>query len=120
MKGIGNDPNREISNISRSLKAMAKKYNIPVILLSQLNRSVESRSDKRPMMADLRDSGALEQDADLIIALYRDEYYNKETVDRNVAELLILKHRNGPVGTVKMLFEPMFTRFRNMEARNEY
>jgi replicative DNA helicase len=120
MKGIGNDPNREISNISRSLKAMAKKYNIPVILLSQLNRSVESRSDKRPMMADLRDSGALEQDADLVIALYRDEYYNKETVDRNVAELLILKHRNGPVGTVKMLFEPMFTRFRNMEARNEY
>lgn len=120
MKGIGNDPNREISNISRSLKAMAKKFNIPVILLSQLNRSVESRSDKRPMMADLRDSGALEQDADLVIALYRDEYYNKETVDRNVAELLILKQRNGPTGTVKMLFEPMFTRFRNMEARHEY
>lgn len=69
------------------------------------------------MMSDLRDSGALEQDADLVIALYRDEYYNKETVDQNVAELLILKHRNGPVGTVKMLFEPMFTRFRNMEIQ---
>lgn len=117
MKGIGNDPNREISNISRSLKALAKKYNIPVVLLSQLNRSVESRSDKRPMMSDLRDSGALEQDADLIIALYRDEYYDKESMDRGIAELIVLKQRNGPTGTVKMLFEPQYTRFRNLEKR---
>ena len=119
MKGIGGDPNREISNISRSLKAMAKKYHVPVILLSQLNRSVESRSDKRPLMSDLRDSGALEQDADLVIALYRDEYYNKETADRNVTELIVLKQRSGPTGTVKMIFESSFTRFRNMESNEK-
>jgi replicative DNA helicase len=117
MKGVDQDPNREIASISRSLKRLSKKYDAAIILLSQLSRAVESRSDKRPMQSDLRDSGSLEQDACLIIGLYRDEYYNKESMDRGVAELIVLKQRNGPTGTVKMLFEPQYTRFRNMEYR---
>jgi len=105
---------QELSKITRSLKAMARELNVPVITLSQLSRGVESRTNKRPMMSDLRESGSIEQDADLIIMLYRDEYYNPDTPDRGITEVIITKHRNGPTGTVKLLFEPQYTRFRNL------
>ena len=107
---------QELSKITRSLKGMARELNAPVMTLSQLSRGVESRTNKRPMMSDLRESGSIEQDADLIIMLYRDEYYNPDSVDRGLAEIIITKHRNGPTGTVKLLFEPQFTRFRNLAA----
>ena len=86
----------------------------PVVALSQLSRGVESRTNKRPMLSDLRESGSIEQDADLVLMIYRDEYYNPETEDRGITEIIVTKHRNGPVGTVKLLFEPQFTRFRNL------
>ena len=90
--------------------------NVPVIALSQLSRGVESRTNKRPMLSDLRESGSIEQDADLVLMIYRDEYYNPETPDRGITEVIVTKHRNGPVSTVKLLFEPQFTRFRNLAA----
>ncbi|MGA1284480.1 MAG: replicative DNA helicase, partial [Prochlorothrix sp.] len=105
---------QELSRITRALKGMARELNVPVITLSQLSRGVESRTNKRPMMSDLRESGSIEQDADLIIMLYRDEYYNPDTPDRGITEVIITKHRNGPIGTVKLLFEPQYTRFRNL------
>lgn len=105
---------QEISDISRSLKGLARELNVPVIALSQLNRAVESRSDHRPMLSDIRESGAIEQDADVIMFLYRDDYYNPETEEKNIAEVIIAKQRNGPVGTVKLAWQPKYTRFVNL------
>ena len=103
--------NEEISEICRMLKQTAKDLEVPIIAAAQLNRAVEARQDKRPMLSDLRDSGAIEQEADIVAFLYRDDYYNKETADPGVTELILAKHRNGRTGTIKLLFQPEYTRF---------
>ena len=106
---------QEISEISRSLKAVARELNVPVVALSQLSRAVEQRPDHRPILSDLRESGAIEQDADVVMFLYRDDYYNKDTDKKNIAEVIIAKQRNGPVGTVELVWLPNYTKFANMK-----
>ena len=117
MSGGGRSESRqqEISEISRSLKALARELNVPVIALSQLSRAVEQRPEHRPMLSDLRESGAIEQDADVVMFLYRDDYYNKDTERKNISEVIIAKQRNGPIGTVELVWLPDYTKFANME-----
>ena len=110
---------QEISEISRSLKALARELKVPLIALSQLSRSVESRQDKRPMLSDLRESGALEQDADIVSFLYREDYYDKETENQHITEVILAKPRNGPVGSVKLYFKNEFTLFLNLDTQHE-
>ncbi|ABK42785.1 primary replicative DNA helicase [Magnetococcus marinus MC-1] len=123
MRGSSNTDNRvqEISQISQGLKAIAKEMSVPVIALSQLSRSVEQRPDKRPILSDLRESGSIEQDADVVMFVFREEYYKREDIDlKGKAEVIIAKQRNGPVGVVKLAFQNQFTRFENFANRQEY
>ena len=120
-KNYGANRQQEVSDISRSLKTLAMELNVPVIALSQLSRSVEAREDKRPMMSDLRESGSIEQDADIVAFLYRDDYYNKEarTEDNNsLSEVIIGKHRNGPTATIELLFKKNTSTFLNLRKEN--
>ena len=119
--GNPNDRNQQISAISRSLKGLARELDVPIIALSQLSRGVEQRPDKRPMLSDLRDSGAIEQDADIVMFIYRDEYYNREDVEnKGKAEVIIAKHRNGSVGKIDLLFQANITKFKNPTKTTEF
>ena len=105
---------QELSYITRTLKILARDLNIPIIVLSQLSRNVETRANKRPTLSDLRESGSIEQDADVVIMLYRDEYYNKNTVDKDLIEIIVAKQRNGPIGTAKLKFNAQSLNFYNL------
>lgn len=122
MGGSGNSENRqqEVSEISRSLKALARELNVPIIALSQLSRTVEQTKDKRPQLSHLRESGSLEQDADIVLFIHREEYYNEDTDRRGIADVIIAKHRNGPTGTVELAFQNELTRFDNLIHEVEY
>ena len=114
--GRGTDSRQqEISDISRSLKALARELQVPVLALSQLSRAVEQRPDHRPMLSDLRESGAIEQDADVVMFIYRDDYYNPDTEKKGIAEINIAKQRNGPIGTIDLVWLPEFTKFANLQ-----
>ncbi len=117
MSGSGRSDSRqqEISDISRSLKALARELGVPVLALSQLSRAVEQRPDHRPMLSDLRESGAIEQDADVVMFIYRDDYYNKDTEKKGIAEIIVAKQRNGPIGTIELVWLPEYTKFANMQ-----
>ena len=110
----GDNRQQEISEISRSLKALARELDVPVIALSQLSRSVESRQIKKPMLSDLRESGSLEQDADIVMFLYREDYYDKDTENKNITDIIVAKHRNGPVDTISLFFQKEYTKFRDL------
>ncbi|MEB3225029.1 MAG: replicative DNA helicase [Synechococcus sp.] len=116
MEGGGDNRVQELSKITRSLKGLARELDVPIFALSQLSRGVEARNSKRPMMSDLRESGSIEQDADLVLMLYRDSYYNPDSPERDIAEVIIAKHRNGPTGTVKLIFQPELTKFLNLAS----
>lgn len=115
LEDIEKNDNRvqELSKITRSLKKLARELNVPIIVMSQLSRNVETRLNKRPMLSDLRESGSIEQDADIVMMLYRDEYYNSNTLEKNIIEIILAKHRNGPVGTAKLKFNPQYLYFEN-------
>jgi replicative DNA helicase len=119
MEGKGNSESRqqEISDISRALKGLAKELNLPVIALSQLSRAVENRTDKKPILADLRESGAIEQDADVVMFIYRDEVYNPDSDEQGIAHILVRKHRNGPIGDVKLQFHDRHAKFHDLSNR---
>ena len=110
---------QEISEISRSLKTLARELEIPVVALSQLSRAVEKRDSKRPLLSDLRESGAIEQDADVVMFLYRDDYYNKDSEEPNTAEVILAKQRNGPTGTIKLTWLPNYTMFANRDRQSQ-
>lgn len=122
MSGSGKSESRqqEISEISRSLKALARELNVPVVALSQLSRAVEQRPDHRPMLSDLRESGAIEQDADVVMFIYRDDYYNKDTELKNISEIIVAKQRNGPIGTINLAWLPEYTKFGNLDHSQKF